>query len=366
LVSAVEAIAERAREGLCFILGNVEDGARLLGNISGVPSGIGTIAGALGTQLCNKPPDVVDPPPPPFTGGQCPGVRYDVNFTGTVPGNSPQTATVRLTGPLQYNAALAPVPPVTGCDDGEVWQRFSVSGSTETPVIRWQGCDATFTVNSVTPVSGGANNCGDPPPVYPPPGDVFYEGDDVTYEGDDNINITVPTAFIFAPVYVAIDGTLRVPVKIDFGGVDFSGEVTIAPEFNFEIAPTFNPPGPGVPDDPDGIGEPGEPSDPIPEVEELESTIVGVLVFSDIDPDGQPSGIQFQDGPNLFVPRAASVQFAIKTGNSIGWTSDQDVKSLECYVPCPAPQGAVAVRVSPMPGVQSRFTAVRGKPLTSF
>jgi len=213
-------------------------------------------------------------------------------------------------------------------------------------------------------LDGLSDNCGDPPPIIGAPSDVTYEAPDITYNIDDSTEITVPISFVFSPAFLDINGSINVPVKFDVGGVEFSGAVEISPEFNFEFNPSGVGGGPGTVDDPDGIGEPGIPSDPVEDPEEGTLPIIGVLVYSDIDPDGDPSGILFPAGPNIYVPRLASVTFLIKTANSTGWTPDQDVKNLECYVPCPALQGAIAVRVSPMRGVTSRFSAVRGRLLT--
>jgi len=154
-------------------------------------------------------------------------------------------------------------------------------------------------------------------------------------------------------------------VTIDVGGVTFKGELEVSPKFELNIKPTKIVAGPGRPDDEDPSG--GQPQVEVPEDEEDVDVIVGVLVFSTlVGNSNDATGFPSVGGPTFLVPRLGSVQFAIKTGNSIGWTSDVDVKNLECYVPCPAPQGAIAVRVTPIAGVTRTFTPVRGKPLTSF
>lgn len=366
MATFLEALGQVAKQTYCFALGNFDFGARSLGRAFPGAAAVSRVSGALKGQLCDESPDPIAGPPPDFTGGQCADINYNITWNIVNPGSAPIPQDAQRFGPLRLSKALNPGDANAGCDPSEPFRRFTMLSS-GTPQGLASGCGVNISGLTVTPLGGEADDCGDPDPEPPPPpGDVIIEGDDITYEGDTNVSITVPTSFVFAPVYIALDGSIRVPVNIDVGGVEFKGELTVAPEFNLTIKPAGPESGPGAPDDPDGIGEPGEPSDPIPNVDDQEATIVGVLVFSDVDTDAAPSGVLFPTGPDLYVPRLASVQFAIRTQDSIGWTSDLDVKNLECYVPCPAPQGAIAVRVSPMPGVSSRFTAVRSIPLTSF
>jgi len=92
-------------------------------------------------------------------------------------------------------------------------------------------------------------------------------------------------------------------VKFDVGGINFKGELTVSPEFNFEFKPEGISGGGGQPDDPDGIGEPGEPSDPIPPEDENQPAIVGVLVYSNLTEDNNASSILFRSGPNIYRPQ---------------------------------------------------------------
>jgi len=373
MITFAEGVAQAARGTLCALMAANDNVNRLFANIGADPFGFYPAMSGLRRQLCSDDPNNDPSYEPPFEGGQCNDVYVIQVQTTRVAPNPPETFSVRARGPIGGVRVVPITPPAwavqlnsrgqsvgsTTCgtvlEQSQAWRNL-VAGTAYT--------EQSASIVSITPC--GLDDCGDIAPVIGPPGDVIVEGDDITYNIDESTEITVPISFVFAPAYVDLDGSVTVPVNIDVGGIEFSGTVEIAPEFNLTIKPKGLNPSPGAPDDPDEIGEPGEPSTPIDDEEELESTIVGVLVYSDIDPDGLPSSILFPDGPNIYVPRLASVQFAVKTQNSIGWTPDQDVKNLECYVPCPAPQGAIAVRVSPMPGVTSRFTPVRGLPLTSF
>jgi len=361
-----EAVQESGRLALCALFATNEAVNALISPIAGDSLGLYPLTSGLRRKLCSDDPANDPTYEPPFSGGQCPDTRYLFTWDRFQDGAFIGSSSFDALGPLNVvrQGFAGPGDPPDCGEGGSFTTILMTTGGA--PITLNSGCNVSISNLYVSPLFGGSDDCGDPPP--PPlgePTNVEY-GDEITYNIDESTDITVPINFIFAPVYVDLDGSINVPVTFDVGGVNFNGELTVSPEFNFEFSPTIGQPGPGSPDDPDGIGEPGGGAEPIENPEDLESTIVGVLVYSDIDSEADPSGILFVNGPDLYVPRVASVQFAIKTKDSIGRTPDQDVKNLECYVPCPAPQGAIAVRVSPMPGVQSRFTAVRSKPLTTF
>lgn len=373
MVSFGEAVGEATRLALCSVFAGNEAVNALLSPIAGDAAGFYPAASALRRRLCSDDPTNDPEFEPPFTGGQCPGTTYQITCTTTVYANGTCAPTVNpfsttalgpIRGPFTDSVSPPPGGPLcAGTSGTRVFLRVGAGQSVLT--LAGASFGASVSGLSVTPITG-PDNCGDILPDIGPPGNVPYTGPDITYNIDESTEITVPFTAVFAPVYVKIDGSINVPLTLDVGGLTFKGEVTISPEFNLNITPDGFDTTPGVTDDPDELEEPGEPPADLPPEDEQTPPIIGVLVYSDIDPDGVPSGILFVNGPNLYVPRLASVQFAIKTRNSIGWTSDLDVKNLECYVPCPAPQGAIAVRVSPMPGVTTRFSAVRGQPLTEF
>lgn len=371
MATFLEALGQVARQTYCFALGNFDNGARALGRIAPGAAAISRVSGAVKAQLCSESPDPIPAPEPEFEGGQCPGVTYQVNYSGQVffgdCSSIPTSGNINAIGPIggsfydNSGSAVPGTPP--GCSTAP-GTAFRINTGDGPVTIFGAGGGVSGSITGVSPVGGGANNCGDPPPVFPPPGDIIIEGDDITYEGDDNISITVPTSFIFSPVYVDLDGSLNVPVTIDVGGVEFSGTLEIAPEFNLDLRPGGIETGPGIVDDPTVPDEVDDPTPP-PDDEPDELPIIGVLVFSNLDDRNRATQLSSTGGPDILAPRIASVQFAIKTGNSIAWTSDQDVKSKEAYIPCIPPQGAVAVRVTFLDGAVGRFTAVRGRPLTA-
>lgn len=370
--SFVEAMTGFMRSNFCSALDTLGDAITLGNRISVGGIGQVNLANALGALVCDKPPDNVQPPPPPFTGGQCNAV-YVVAATRTTNLSGTGNITVRARGPIggvrlrqisgnnydwelfcsNLNTSFSNCG--TLADGSPAWRRLGGVQSSDG--------NQTTSITSVTPC--GLNNCGDPAPVYPTPAPTYPFTGPVTYNIDDSTEITVPVTAVFSPIFVSIDGSLRIPVDIDVDGIDFNGELTIAPEFTLNLRPKGITSGPGKPDDPT-LG-PGQPGVPVPEEDEDFVPIIGVLVFSTLQSNVQrATGFPSVGGPTFLVPRIGSVQFAIRTGNSIGWTSDIDVKNLECYVPCPAPQGAIAVRVTPETGVTRTFTPIRGKPLTSF
>jgi len=371
MVTFNEAVESSARSGLCFLLGQFDEAAKFLVRVVGTSAGVAPVASGIRRKLCSDDPANDPVYEPPFSGGQCP-VDYNATWeqrtfnSGTMTYNwTPRSATG---GDRRGPMGITDPSLGGGCSPGTQEARETIVPAVGASfLVGFGGCSdvkPSYRNLVFTRQDGLPDDCGDIPPVLPEPGPIIYEGDDITYNIDESTDITVPISFVFSPVYVDLDGSLKIPVNFDVGGVTFDGTIEVSPEFNFEFNPSGIDGGPGTVDDPDGIGEPGEPSDPVEDPEEGTLPIIGVLVYSDIDPDGDPSGILFPTGPNIYVPRLASVTFAVQTANSIGWTPDQDVKNLECYVPCPALQGAIAVRVSPMRGVTSRFTPVRGRLLT--
>lgn len=368
----VEAMTGFMKANFCAALNVLGDAVTLGSELVPGPGPFINVANGLSALVCDAPPDQLELPPPPFTGGQC-VAKYIITYTLGADGPSPSTGTLLAIGPIrglrEESTGTGSVRVYLQANSGVVFggQCFNIlnpSGPQDTLLGTYTPIDgSTSRIDDVSPC--GADNCGDPPVVLPPPGDSYEFGGDVTYNIDGDTTVTVPVTGVYAPIFVSLDGSLRIPVDLDVGGIEFNGEVTVAPEFTINLKPKGITSGPGKVDDPE-LG-PGQPGIPVPEDEEDVDVIVGVLVFSTLQSnENKATGYPSVGGPTFLVPRIGSVQFAIKTGNSIGWTSDIDVKNLECYVPCPAPQGAIAVRVTPEAGITRTFTPVRGKPLTSF
>lgn len=367
-----EAVQESGRLALCALFAGNEAVNALLSPLTGDSLGLYPLTSGLRRKLCSDDPANDPVYVPPFEGGQCDApylVDFDIKAEdGGVIGGGPVLTNGPIAGvrSVPLNNATPPLNSLEVGSHGSL-NFVGTCDTTSNTGFQWRQVSTviggSIELLSVTPC--GANDCGDPPPPPAEPGPITTNPPDITYNIDGDTTITVPISFTFSPAYVALDGSINIPVNFDVGGVDFNGEVTVSPEFNFEFNPGGIDRGPGTVDDPDGIGSPGIPSVPPALPPENTLPIIGVLVYSDIDSDFGPSGIFFDAGPDIYVPRVASVKFAIRTADSIGWTADQDVKNLESYIPCPALQGAIAVRVQAAPGVTSRFTPVRGRLLTT-
>jgi len=118
----------------------------------------------------------------------------------------------------------------------------------------------------VTVVSG-PDNCGNIDPIYPPPTTININ-QDITYEVE-NTDVTVNIPFIFAPIVVDIDGSLRVPLTFSLGGFTLSGSFTLAPEFNLTINRPRMPSGEGQETEVFEPSPPDETVDPVPPEEKI-------------------------------------------------------------------------------------------------
>lgn len=334
----------------------ISDDPYVLGSVSRVlpatrPAFIQTLNAT--RRLAGCPPEGdIEPPTPPFPGGQCAGQLYNVTASGL---NALGTTITNTRGPL--------VGPIGGLvfdppnEFGGVFVRAQTGdGPSNTSFATTSpGNASTWQIISISPVTASqGDECGDPPPIYPPPTEVNIDVD-VTIEGDDgDLVVTIP--FIFSPITVNFDGTLRIPFTFDFGGFSFTGSFPL--DFNIPI--TINPPSlpPGSGEDFDSVGddEPGGTVPPLPPGEK----IIGVVVNSEISQPGRVGSVNFENGPAIIVPRAASVKFAYSLGAATFWSSDIDVKTLRAFVPCPFSQGADAAVVTPYIGLESTSVPVRG------
>jgi hypothetical protein len=180
----------------------------------------------------------------------------------------------------------------------------------------------------------------------------------IIYGDNNEFSLTVPV--IFAPVYVALDGTVNVPISI--GEINLSGTLELFPDFNFNPEFTFTGPDPGpegdpvpeTPDIPDGTdgGDDDEPPEP-------ESSVIGVFVDCAIQSSGKPSGIYREIGPDIYAPRLGTVKFAVRFGERLFWSEDLPIKTLRGYVANPFQFNAERVVCNAEPGVFINWAEVR-------
>ena len=191
----------------------------------------------------------------PFTGGQCDGVSYNLNITSFAKRNGEVKLNATLnhtaTGPFSYVSSDTDTFLLRQLKDkfGGVIQQANIGGNPG------DSLEATLTVNSISRVDGGPDNCGNPPGVYVP-GDG-YEGEDY----DEPFNYTDPSGRqwninVGAPS-VGIDGSIQIPVNVDGVELNLGGE---------SDAPPSVPTPTGQPDfdnplDPVRPGDDGQPTD---------------------------------------------------------------------------------------------------------
>jgi hypothetical protein len=315
------------------------------------------------------PIDDVEPPPPPFQGGQC-GVPYLVRVRPIVNGtpSNVQGLTLRgpLGGPIQTQSGNTFSFAFTaqgraGTFAGDcLTPNFTPGTEVVSSINTDPSNEVTFEIVELRRCDNLPDTCGDPPIVYPPPTNINIDGD-VTYniEGDTEVTVNIP--FVFAPIEVNFDGTLNVPFSFELGGINFSGNFDIAPELNVTINPPRLDPGEGQDTDTLPPGDEEEEVQP----RQFDQKIIGVAVVSSLVGEQQLTTIATQNIPNIFAPRAGSIKFAYSIGAATFWSNDIDIKGARVFIPCPFQRGADAVSVSPAPGVAVQWREIVGPPIAT-
>lgn len=201
-------------------------------------------------------------------------------------------------------------------------------------------------------------------------------------DGGPDIDFTfAPSA---GPIFVDIDGSLKIPVNVNISGPNIFAPVNVPVNINLpDFEPTFNIGGAGG-------GEPGPPVSPCcepptvpgPEVEGEEEE----PVVTEPPPEGlRMYGVQVvcevnslltraskvsagEDVPGLWVPRIGSVYFELDVSNEEGsvrllYSQDYDIKLTNQLIVGPTEGRIVRAFVRPGRGVRARalplFTAAR-------
>jgi len=371
MATFIEGVKSALRFAPCIALGNAEWAYGAAGRIfpfGPAEEGIATVRALRRFIGCN-PDNDPEEPQPPFQGGQCDGQLYVGSYTYTQGNNPPITARFKAWGPIGgavEGTDSNGTPGVGLISRGDLTQnspafQCGVGGNPTLGTLTYRQFASNATnpsIQSITPC--GADNCGGLPPVLPPPTNININID-VTYNNEegDEINLTIP--FIFAPINVDINGRFNIPVTFNLGGVEFSGTVTIAPEFSVTINPPQAPTGT---DNPTDTLPPGDPEDEV-EPREFDDKVIGVVVQSSLSGEQQLTTIATANIPTIFAPRAGSIKFAYSIGASTFWSNDIDVKGGRVFIPCPFSQGADAVAVSPAPGVVLNWVEITGPPLAT-
>jgi len=379
MVSFLDGVKKAVKAFDCFLISGAGD---IFEGLAALPPGDPTFARNTTKALrrlrgCDPENDPVFPPPP-FTGGQCPGVPYGARYTwtsqpGATPINytpffgqfNPQSRT--LYGPLSFAGRVLGAGGICSEQlEGFLVNGFLSNGAPRQGLLARGGstCLAPDSLDIITNLSferlDDGDECGDGPIIFPPPGDINIDGD-VIYnidEGDD-INVNIP--FVFAPIYVDVSGNFKFPFTFNFGDVPFSGTFTVAPEVNVTINP---PPAPRGTDSP--VTDLPGPDDEIPVTPStFAERVVGVVVQSTLVGEQQLTTIATEDIPQILAPRCGSVKFGYAIAGRSFWSPDIDVKDLNCFIPCPFSQGADTVAASPAPGVVLNYVPIFGAPLAT-
>lgn len=380
-----DALNEAVTSTACTLLGAAGTYARnfegILGSIApGIGLPISSPASGLSAAyglLCNRTPPPLQNPPP-FIGGQCSGVLYDVSYSydfrsgifnappGTV---TPSSGTRRVTGKVNGIRAVN----TTNSAKAELL--------TDGGIIDLGGGSSGFPNNvrveneritNIVRVGGLPDNCGNPtpPPVIPDP-DPTGDDIDITYDNDQGDTITNNFSITFGSAYIDINSQINIPVNIQ-NNDDSDFQINAALNFNtgnlnFYAGNPSYPPGSGQPGK--DSYKPGEDLPPIPPTvpstdpppfpptseAETEDIIAGAVVtVSEVPSD---ISIIFQsENPDIYAPNLGYIAFEIIVGGSTAWTSDIPVKNLRNVIPCEWPSGAIDVKGTPRPGVNWEIT----------
>lgn len=324
----------------------------------GRPDPIKDINGLI-ARACDNPFPYPGPPPPPYEGGQC-DTRYDVNwsFSGTFSGDSRTSSGTAssLLGPLGDVSTVFP-------DAGGVRGVIGTAGGPATlgafggAPNAWSK-DSAFSVTSVVRRDGLPDDCGNPPVVEPPRPPIVQPPSSPPIPRVDPDGNPLPPIVIaprVGPVFIDVDGAVKIPVVVNFGGDDidvsipvnvnlgdFAPEITIGGSGGREPSnpsdPEPRPPAPTCcPPEPTRETE-GEPENPDedPSPDESGRRRIGVIVRSSRSGSGGRESTIFTAEPPLLVPRIATVQFEVATEDGdLSFSADTQVKQLRQYVAGP-------------------------------
>ena len=379
-----DGILSAARDAYCT---QVRSSPQWFGNLRRVltPTDLRQRADFLIQWVCGEPPNSEDWPDPPFSGGQCP-VRYQVNVEGPGPrgfangaclgGDWTKTNENIFWGPILGIRLRSQF--VCAGSGGVAYEgaellchgHAPVPASPRSPTPIWVsgalgGAWYSVRITSVSRIDGQPDNCGDPFPDLPDPAPIS-QPTTITYGDNNQYSLTVP--IIFAPVYIALDGSLKIPIQVDISPTfNVKGELELFPNFDLDL--NFNAPNPDdgpegepPPDEPTGDGNDDKPQ-PSPDPEKPpEDRIYAAVVRCRIEPEARPSGVYQEVGPDIYVPRLGSVRFGSLLSGVMFWTEDLDVKGLTSVINCPIPWGADVVTFNAADGVVGNYAPIYTRP----
>ena len=385
-------VTEKIRKGLCLFLEESDElfewiavqifGKEVGEDITESEEGqLGLLQRLLGRGVCDKALDwepVV--PPIPFEGGQCSNRNYQLQYN---------ISYTDFTG-IQRDDQIGFLSPILGGKIvsasifiGEILGNrcridataANENGDTFTTEINFsaRNPDPNLSVNFIRFVSiNGVDDCGNPRPkiTKDTPPEITT---DIEYEDENGVpQVLNNTVFILGDVNISPDGN----VSIGFNNSDLQlqGDINIFPQYGVtyrnplvkEEIPVkkFNEQGEGTEIPESSLSE----SEEVEEIPEDSLPIVAVVVktqkesFARLPYTFIPNG----EAPQLIVPRVAWVSFKIRKGDTTAWTQPIDVKTVDGYVLCEEPEGAIAYSVQWARGWKGKSYAILGLPLSEL
>lgn len=353
-----ESLGDAVRSSFCAAAGAVGGAAGLIGDsveaLTGSGGGFSAAAGAIEGMrglACNEAPNPANIPEPPFSGGQCPGAVYQVGVV-MAPG-----------GTFIINNVVGPIGSITAQPFGAGAQILinGVVRAGSTNALRAPPIDQI----NVVPNAGQPNDCGDPGvPVTPYDPDDWTDNPSVDFDDDGGNPVNISPTLIFAPVTVAVNGEINIPVDINFNdGSSLFGDFNLTTgDISFGGGGNGGPnqePKPVREDDSIDGDDPGNPEDNL--ADPIIAVFVKVLTVDNAKVTEIPA--VNSGGYDLTIPRLGWISFycLIEDGAGKAWTHDIDVRNRAQITECPIPWGAINVDVQPASGVTLVYTALRGK-----
>lgn len=316
--------------------------------------------------FCPVPPvGPVPTPELPFEGGQC-ATAYTVSFTYRRIGQfncldaEVEYTSPPITGPIT-SIRLGGNTGTTTCRPGTIYRQVvaSIPGDPAANLVQIGGNTWIYEVFniSVTRVDGLPDECGNPPPVFPPGTPTPNPPNPPPVDVDIDLPGIGPVVVALTPivgiVYVDADAEFNVPVtvNVDVGGLDINFDL----DFDVNLSDPTKPPKPAPPDRPKNpddrvappdcpppsvcINEPeeDEPANDPPPVDPKQFRVVGAASLCVVDISvATATEIQQEKGPNIWAPRLGYIRFQYETnGGEIVWGTDIPVKGTNFVVPAP-------------------------------
>lgn len=352
MASFGEAAGAAVRAGVCALVAEDPNVVALLRRTGLAGNPLAQAARAFRLAYCSNNNPVGNPAT--FTGGQC-LVRYLVQGFYTTKNSMGQ-----VSNPVQFGQRLlGPIgaPFYTYAADNNKWTAFIPTGSGPSVfLVRTAQSDGSNPINVViqttTREDGQPDDCGNADGTVPPgtPGPIGRPID-ITFENNSGNTTTLNGSLnIFAPV-ITPTFSPTIPIQLDLGGLTLNGNFNL--DGTLDLGFDFNT-GPGA-DRPTPEPPAGDPPD-------ADTVIIGARVSVESD-TGQTTTVLFNgDRPDLYIPRAGTIQFFQPAGDSFAWSGDVPIKTSPQWVPCGAPGYATRIAFTATPGVTLSVTAVLGRP----